>query len=746
MSAPKKTRVNGSSVKAKPARRETGDLLFEIGCEEIPAGMIAKAAEELKSLLQTQLSSNGLVGAPTFESTLEVFGAPRRLTAIAKDVLLRQEDVTRETVGPPKSVAYDAAGQPTRAATSFAERQEVKVSDLVMVDTPKGPYLAIRKVIVGEPAAKILERVLPEVIREISWPRSMYWTGIRGARFIRPIRWIVALLDGKVIPCSYAEVKAGNRSDGHRFLGKRSIPLAGPKDYESKLKQNFVLCRPDVRRKKIEAEIHAVTSRKGLKAHEDSGLLDLVTYLNEYPGVIVGNFDEKYLALPEEILITVMRGHQKYFALESRRGQLAPHFLAVINLPRDPKGLVQAGHERVLRARFADAQFFWDSDQKTKLGDYLPRLRAVTYESRLGSYHDKVERMRSIARWVAEHLFSSGIKEADVAGCDRAAELAKCDLVTGMVGEFSELQGVVGGLYARAQSEPDEIADAVYDHYKPQGLDEAIPRNLTGCIVSFADKLDSIMACFAVGAIPTGSSDPFALRRAALGIVKIILERKMPLSISAAVSAAAKILREQPPHINASDAVQKQVLDFILERAKFILREHRGFAYDEINAVFASGADDLVDAVERVGAVRAIRNTRNFPPLAASFKRIRNILEKSAGAQDRAFGGVKQDLLQDDFERQLYTAAQRIGEEAGRRRRERKYKAALEKISELRPAVDVFFDKVLVMAEDPEVRKNRISLLGNLLKEFSTIADFSELGGEEVKEQSESPSGGAARR
>jgi glycyl-tRNA synthetase beta chain len=302
-----------------------------------------------------------------------------------------------------------------------------------------------------------------------------------------------------------------------------------------------------------------------------------------------------------------------------------------------------------------------------------------------------------------------------------------------MVGEFSELQGIVGGLYAQAQSEPEEIADAVYDHYKPQGLDEEIPRNLTGCIVSFADKLDSIMACFAVGAIPSGSSDPFALRRAALGIVKIVIERGLPLSISAAVSAAAKALREHAPHINASEEVQKQVLDFIHERAKFILREKRGFAYDEINAVFASGADDLVDAADRVAAVKAIRNTRNFPPLAASFKRIRNILEKSVGGADKVHAGVKQDLLQDDFEKQLYTVAQRIGDEAGRRRRERKYKAALEKISELRPSVDVFFEKVHVMAEDLEVRQNRIALLAGLLKEFSTIADFSEMASEEAK-------------
>src|SRR5262249_10059334 len=332
-------------------------------------------------------------------------------------------------------------------------------------------------------------------------------------------------------------------------------------------------------------------------------------------------------------------------ALEARNGQLAPNFLAVINLNKDSKGLVLSGHERVLRARFADAQFFWETDQKCRLADYLPKLAHVTYERRLGSYFDKVERMRAMAWWLAEQWFSSGVTAGDVAGSDRAAELAKCDLVTGMVKEFTELQGIVGGLYARAQCEPEEISWAVYDHYKPLGLDDPIPRNLTGCAVALADKLDSLVACFAVGAAPTGSSDPFALRRAALGIVKIILERKISISLSAATSAAARGLKEHPPKIEVSDAVEKQVLDFLLERARYILRERRGFAYDEINAAFAAGADDLVDAVERVAAVQAIRNTKNFLPLAASFKRIRNILEKSAEASDKTQVGVRQELL-----------------------------------------------------------------------------------------------------
>ncbi len=726
------------SSSSKPSgSRATGDLLFEIGCEEIPAGMIFKASAELKAILQKYFATHGLLAEEQFGTSIDTFGAPRRLVAIVRRIRLRQEDVTREVSGPPKSVAYDNVGEPTRAAMSFAEKQGIPVSKLSIVNTPKGEYVAAKQTVIGKPAAEILATVLPQAIHEISWPRSMHWTSADSPRFIRPIRWIVALVAGRVLPFSFVGVDAGNHTEGHRFLGKKSIPVNGPRDYEEKLKNNFVLCRPEVRRKRIEAEIHTLTARKQLRAHEDPDLLNLVTYLNEYPSVIMGEFDSSFLALPEEILITVMRGHQKYFGLETRDGELAPYFLAVINLPGDKKGIVRAGHERVLRARFSDAQFFWETDLKRPLGDYLPKLAAVTYESRLGSYGDKVERMRELARWLADQWFSGGVSQADVAGSDRAAELAKCDLVTEMVREFPELQGIVGGLYARAQQEPEEIWQAVYDHYKPLGMDDALPRSLTGCAVSIADKLDSLVACFAVGAIPTGSSDPFALRRAALGIAKMILERKLPLSLSAAISAAAKALKEHAPRIEVSEAVQKQVLDFVLERARFMLKEKRGFAYDEINAAFAAGADDLVDATERVAAVKAIRNTRNFIPLAASFKRIRNILEKSAGRLDREQLEVEPELLWEPAERELYASAQKLGSEATRRKKAGKYREALEVISELRPSVDKFFDNVLVMVEDTRVKKNRLALLGNLLKEFSTIADFSELVSEDAKDLSQ---------
>src|ERR1700732_4202342 len=550
-----------SKAAKRPAAKANGDLLFEIGCEEIPAGMIAKASTELKVILQKYLVSHGLVTEQDAGNSIDTFGAPRRLVAIVRRIRLRQEDVAREVTGPPKSVAYDNVGEPTRAAMSFAEKQGIPVSKLSVVNTPKGEYVVARQIVSGRAAAEILATVLPQAIQEISWPRSMYWSRSDSPRFIRPIRWIVALLAGKVIPFSFAEVHSGSHTEGHRFLGKKRVPLSGPVDYEQKLKNNFVLCRPDVRRKKIEAEVQSLTARRPLRAPAAPDLLNLVTYLNEYPSVIMGNFDSSFLALPEEILITVMRGHQKYFGLETRHGGLAPHFLAVINLPGDKKGLVRAGHERVLRARFSDAQFFWETDLKHPLGDYLPKLATVTYESRLGSYGEKVERMRVLARWLAEQWFSGGVSQADVAGSDRAAELAKCDLVTEMVREFTELQGIVGGLYAHAQGEPEDIAWAIYDHYKPLGLDDPHPRNLIGCAVSLADKLDSVVASFAVGAVPTGSSDPFALRRAALGIIKIILDSKLPMSIAAAVSAAAKSLQAHAPRMTVSEAVERQVLD-----------------------------------------------------------------------------------------------------------------------------------------------------------------------------------------
>ena len=711
----------------KPAAKEKRvELLFEVGCEEIPAGMLPKAEEELRANIEKLLSAESLsVGV-----TVETFSAPRRLTAWIRGLLAKQPDVEAEVTGPPKSVAYDSVGAPTRAALSFAEKQGVHVSDLYLVQTPKGEYLAAKQIKLGRTAAQILTAILPRAVHDLTWPRSMTWTGLDGARFIRPIRWIVAVLDGKPLKLFVGGIPAGDATRGHRFLGASSIRVKSFADYEKKLHANGVIVRPAKRQEKIEKELAAHAKRGNYQIHEDAALRRLVAYLNEFPTVIQGDFDPPFLSLPDEILVTVMRDHQKYFAVEKKNGDLAPHFLAVVNVADDAKGIIRAGHERVLRARFADAQFFWRTDQKCRLADYLPKLERVTYESRLGSYRDKVERIRTVARWLTEQWFNLGMLQAHVAEADRAAELAKCDLATEMVREFPELQGIVGGLYARAQGEPVEVADAVYDHYRPVGLDDPIPRNLTGCAVALADKFDSVVGCFAVGIAPTGSSDPYALRRAALGMVKIILDRRLPLSLSLSVGAAAKALVTLKPKRGVTPAQEVQILDFILDRAKYVFREREGFGYDEVSAVFRAGADDLVDAQKRLAALKAIRKSKNFEPLAVSFKRIRKILEKSnlsAGAGQH----VNPDLFESPAERDLYSAVRDAATKVQAQKRAGKYQEALEVIAGLRKAVDQFFDGVMVMAENEAVRNNRLALLAELLREFTTVADFSEIGGEE---------------
>ena len=707
------------------ALQQRAELLFEIGCEEIPAGMLPRAETELKIILEKYLGAESLLEG----AWVETFAGPRRLTASVAGLPIRQQDTVKEVNGPPKSVAYDHVGAPTRAAVSFAEKQGVSLDQICFVETPKGEYLAVRQVIPGRATAEILAGLLPRAIHDLTWPRSMTWTGLAGVRFVRPMRWIVAVFDAKPLRFAYGDITASNITRGHRFLGDSKIRVRSFAEYEKKLRANGVIVRPAERRAKIERELAAWAKKNGHRLHEDPQLLDLVTYLNEFPSVIQGDFDPAFLDLPDEILVTVMRDHQRYFALEKKNGELAPHFLAVVNLARDAKGLVRLGHERVLRARFADARFFWQADQKCRLADYLPKLERVTYESRLGSYRDKVERVRSIARWLTEQWFSLGVTQAHVPDADRAAELAKCDLATEMVRELPELQGIVGGLYARAQGESPEVADAVYDHYRPASLEEPSPRNVIGCAVAIADKLDTVAGGFAVGIMPTGSSDPFALRRAAQGIVKTILDRKLTVPLSLALNAATKALHTQPPKIAVAAAKDAQILAFILDRARYVFRERLGFAYDEVNAVFRAGADDLLDVQRRLEALRAIRKSRNFEPLTVSFKRIRKILEKADGLGG-AQGAILPELFEHDAERELYRALREAASKVQAEKRAGHYRAALEVIAGLRKTVDRFFDDVLVMAEREEVRKNRLCLLAELLREFSTIADFSEIGGE----------------
>lgn len=635
-------------------------LLFEIGTEEIPDWMIPNALENLRMLFEK-------LDVP--HETVALDATPRRLVLRAEGLPERQPDREEKVQGPAKAA-------PPQAVAGFAKKQGIKPEDLLTETTARGEYYFYTKKIPGRLTKDILAEGLPGVITQIYFPKTMYWAGKNGPRFIRPIRWIVAMLGEEIVPFELAGVRSGSLTAGHRRLGAREIAVT-PADYEQRLRDHYVILSAEERRNKISNELADVTVKP------DKALLETLVYLTEYPTPITGSFDAQFLELPEEVLVTVMRHHQKYFSIADREGRLAPQFVAVMNIPSDPEGFVRRGNERVLRARFNDARFFWDADQKKKLADRVADLANVTFVQKLGSYLQKTERMKALVAQLGGD-----------ANAVRAAELTKADLTTELVKEFTELQGVVGGLYARVQGEPEPVWQAVYDHYKPESMDDAIPRNRTGQIVALADKLDTLRGCFAVGLIPSGSKDPYALRRAAQGVVKIIVEGRLDMDLA--------------PDLD-SDALR----DFFADRVRYYFRDIRGFAYDEVNATMAVGWTNLVDLETRLERVQKLRPTPDFEPLAASFKRIRNILNQ---AKFEDAGEIDESLLEGGPERDLYDEHRRIQGQP------------IEKtISRVRPKVDLFFDKVLVNAPDARVRQNRLTLLNTLLAEFSTIADFSEI-------------------
>jgi glycyl-tRNA synthetase beta chain len=647
-------------------------FLLEIGVEEIPDWMIPGALENLRSLFEESL---GKAGIPA--ESVRADGTPRRLVLRAAGLPERQADSEEMVTGPPKAA-------PAAAVAGFAKKQGVAVEALAVHPTAKGEYYGYTKKIEGRAVRQILAEALPEIILKISFPKTMYWTAKSGPRFIRPIRWIVALLGADVVEFELAGVRSGAISSGHRILGA-SIPVS-IEAYDALLRENFVLLSADVRREKIRAEVRQFHSQ----VRVDSALEDVLVYLTEYPTAILGSFDPQFLALPKEVLVTVMKHHQKYFSVEDDNGNLAPHFVAVMNTNEDPDGLVRRGNERVLRARFNDARFFWDSDQRKKLAGRLPDLAHVTFQAKLGSYLEKTERMMELVKQIGGDEFAV-----------RSAQLSKCDLTTELVKEFTELQGIIGGLYAREQGEPEPVAQAIYDHYKPVSMEDSIPSTRAGQLVSMADKLDTLRGCFAIGMIPTGSRDPFALRRAAQGVVKILVEGKLKLPLS-------ELLNKDP-----------QLQEFVLDRVRYYFKDIRGFQYDEVNAVLASGWDDLVDVESRLVAVQAVRPTENFEPLAASFKRVQNILRQAQFTG----GALDAKLLEAGPEADLHADFERVQREAGAQ----DYEGALKTIASLRPKVDVFFDKIMVNAPDPKVRQNRLALLHSILSESSKIADFSEI-------------------
>jgi glycyl-tRNA synthetase beta chain len=643
-------------------------LLIEIGTEEIPDWMIVPAMNQLQDMLQVLLDQQGLGGKTTpGEAT------PRRLVLRAEGLVERQADSEELILGPPKSAG---AG----AAAGFAKKMGTTSDRLGTESTAKGEYFSFNKLTKGQETAAILARHLPELILKIQWPKTMYWRGKGSERFIRPIRWIVALLGDSVVPFEIAGVTSGNTTQGHRLLGKRSIPVS-ISNFESELGENGVILKGGERRAKIEKGIAELLAGTNLRVKPDPDLLHTLVYITEFPTPILGGFDRSYLELPREVLSTVMRHHQKYFSVEDADGNLAPHFIAVMNTDADPDGLVRHGNERVLRARFNDARFFWQVDQKKKLEDRVADLANVTFQAKLGSYLEKTNRVVALVKDLGG--------DADA---QRAALLCKCDLTTDMVKEFTDLQGIVGGLYARAQGEPEGVGRAIYDHYKPLSMEDEIPATAAGRILSLADKWDTLISCFAVGLVPTGSRDPFALRRAAQGVVRIVVEGKLSFKFP-----------------GANDALR----EFMRDRIEYYFRDVRGFKYDEVRACMAAGWDNLTDLETRLLRVQAIRPTPDFEPIAASFKRIKNIL-RQAGFEGGA--AYREDLLEAGPERELHEAIQRTTGQPLESR-----------IGPLRPKVDLFFDKVLVNAPDEAVRRNRLTLLHNLLTEFSHVADFSEI-------------------
>jgi glycyl-tRNA synthetase beta chain len=663
------------------------------------------------------------------------FSTPRRLAMTVSGISAGQPDISEQMTGPSVSVAYKD-GQPTPAAHAFAKKAGVEVMHLENITTPKGEYLAATVTKKGRSAAEILAEKLPKEIATIYWPKNMYWRKAN-ERFVRPVRWLVAMLDGETIPLEFDGILAGKTSRGHRMLsrGDVTIPRAGSA-YVDALCAAKVLGREERELQIRKALDSATRTVPGARWREDKSLLDTVVNLTEFPSVILGGFDPQFLVLPEEVLVTVMRDHQKYFAVEDADGKLLPHFLAVLNTDGDPEGLIRHGNERVLRARFNDARFFWEMDQKRSLLERLELLRHVTFQKDLGSYYEKTQRVQRLCSWLSEIIKQSGMAVRPGV-IHKAACLAKADLTTELAKEFTELQGIVGGLYARAQeldsSLPEAtrfaIADAIYDQYKPESTDDDLPRSIEGAVLSIGDKADTIAGMFALGLVPSGSKDPFALRRQANAIVKVIDKYKLPLRLS-------DLMRDARAGYQGSEAEKKFVDDgrfsetvdtFFRERLEFYLKDVRGYANDVVKAVLAADAGDVVDVVARAEAVKQVLHLPELLAIGAACKRMRNILRQ---AQEKGITpAAKFEYLQGSAheEKNLAAYIEVNGPKVEALRRKKEYGDALMILSTAREHVDAFFDKVMVMVEDEKIRTNRLALLQTLLKEFSTIADFSEI-------------------
>ncbi len=682
------------------------ELFLEIGTEEIPAGFLPKAMADMAAIMERELN-----GARIAYGKIKTLATPRRLVLVVKDMAERQTDAETTAMGPAKSIAFGPDGQPPRAAEGFARGQGVDVSALELRTTEKGEYVAVVKKESGRATAEVLTEMLPRLVGSIPFRKSMRW-GDLDVRFARPVHWIVALFDGTVVPFTFGNIESGSVSRGHRFMANTTFPVRDFAHYREECERHFVIPDPETRKEIIRREVERMAKSAGGNVLPDEELLDQVAFLVEYPSAVCGTFSADFLAVPKEVLITSMRSHQRYFSLVDGEGRLLPHFITINNTLAEEPQVVVKGNERVLRARLSDARFFFDEDRKVPLEKRVESLKQVLYQAKLGTSYEKMERFRSLAEELANRL-NPEIRDK----ASRAAYLCKADLVTGMVGEFPEVQGVMGREYALLDGEEPGVCRAIYEHYLPIQAGGELPSSDTGAFVSIADKLDTICGCFGVGLIPSGSADPYALRRAAIGNVSIILAKGYRLSLPEMVNNSLDLL--QSKLTRAREEVFADVLEFF--KGRFVNLLVGEFPADAIDAVVSAGFIDLVEVRARIAALAAFKGRPDFEPLAVAFKRVCNIVKAPATVP------VDETLFQDDAEGALFRAYQTVHSAVTAQAEQGDYLAALTGIATLKETVDAFFDKVMVMCEDEQLKANRLALLTAISRLFNNIADFSKI-------------------
>lgn len=685
-----------------------GDLLLEIGTEEIPSGYLENALAALRERAGEALREARIEVA----GDIAAYGTPRRLVLIGKAVAGRQEDLVQEIMGPPKSAAFDPEGKPTSAALGFARKLGLGPGDLGLTETPKGAYVCVKRTIAGRPTLDVLPEVLPRLIAQIPWPKSMRW-GTEAFSFVRPIHWILALYAGQVVPFSLASVQSGNRTRGHRFMAPEEREVQDVAHYLRVMEEVHVSVDPAEREARVWEIACRAAARVNGRPGEDPDLVRTVSNLTEFPSAVVGGFDPAFLEIPDVVLITAMKEHQRYFSVVDGEGRLLPHFVAVNNTLTRDETVVRRGHERVLRARLSDARFFFEEDRKRPLLDRLKDLEGVLYQADLGTSFAKVQRFKGLALHLAEKV---GFRDTEAVG--RVADLCKCDLVTHMVGEFPSLQGAMGREYARGEGFAEEICRAVYEHYLPLKAGGELPSSALGAIVGLADRMDTILGCFAVGLEPTGSTDPFGLRRHSLAMIRILEDRAWEVSIPEILEPAAEILLERLAF--PREEVCAKVLAFFRERLRqLLLRE--GYAVGIVEAVLGGVSAPIPDLRKKTEALKRFsEGFVAFQGLVLTVKRITNILKDREPA-DRVDPG----RFEDASETALWDLFQGLEREIAQGLSEGRYEEAMTLMARLGDPVDLFFTRVEVLAKDEALRKNRLALLLALSGPFHRIADFS---------------------